>query len=68
MFLVVGLVTVIVGIIVFMLLPDNPMKSRLTHEEKIWAIERLRGNQTGIENTQVPPPRFNHPTPPQKHH
>lgn len=26
------------------------MTSRLSHQEKIWAIERLRENQTGIEN------------------
>lgn len=50
MFLVVGLVTVVVGILTFLLLPDNPMKSRLTHEEKVWAIQRLRENMTGIEN------------------
>ena len=50
MFLIVGLVTVILGVLVVFLLPDNPMKSRLTHEEKVWAIERLRENQTGIEN------------------
>lgn len=55
MFLVVGLVTVVVGITTFLLLPDNPMRSRLTHEEKVWTIERLRENQTGIENTQVCP-------------
>jgi hypothetical protein len=29
------------------LLPDNPMSSRLTPAEKVWAIERLRENQTG---------------------
>ncbi|KAI4655553.1 hypothetical protein J4E93_000267 [Alternaria ventricosa] len=51
MFLVVGLVTVSVGITVVLLLPDNPMSSRLTPAEKVWAIERLRENQTGIENT-----------------
>jgi sugar phosphate permease len=68
MFLVVGLITVAVGItgmnsslllvlnkvlirIVMLLLPDNPMSSRLTPAEKVWAIERLRENQTGIENT-----------------
>lgn len=50
MFLVVGLMTVGVGIIVFFFLPDNPMSSRLTHHEKVAAIERLRENQTGIEN------------------
>ena len=53
MFLIVGLITVVVGILVVFFLPDNPMKSRLTHEEKVWAVERLRENQTGIENTQV---------------
>lgn len=50
MFLVVGLVTCCVGVTVVLVLPDNPMMSRLTHEEKVWAIERLRENQTGIEN------------------
>lgn len=50
MFLVIGLVTVAVGALVLLLLPDNPMSSRLSHSEKVWAIERLRSNQTGIEN------------------
>ncbi|KAI7561354.1 MFS general substrate transporter, partial [Hortaea werneckii] len=40
MFLVVGLVTCLVGGLTFLLLPDNPMRSRLTHEQKVWAIER----------------------------
>lgn len=31
------------------------MSSRLTAEEKVWAIERLRENQTGIENTKFKP-------------
>lgn len=35
---------------VIFLLPDSPMTSRLSREEKIWAIERLRDNMTGIEN------------------
>ncbi|KAL0265127.1 hypothetical protein SLS55_001086 [Diplodia seriata] len=55
MFLVVGVVTVAVGILVMLLLPDNPMSSRLTHAEKIWAVERLRANQTGIENVRFKP-------------
>ncbi|KAI0880796.1 allantoate permease [Annulohypoxylon maeteangense] len=50
MFLLFGLITVAIGILTMIFLPDNPMKSRLTREEKIWAIERLRENQTGIEN------------------
>lgn len=51
MFLVLGLVTIAVGILVMLVVPDNPMKCKfLTHDEKIWAIERLRENKTGIEN------------------
>ncbi|KAI0480890.1 allantoate permease [Xylariaceae sp. FL0804] len=50
MFLLFGLITIVVGILVTVFLPDSPMTSRLTREEKIWAIERVRENQTGIEN------------------
>ncbi|KAI1338203.1 allantoate permease [Xylariaceae sp. FL0016] len=50
MFLLFGLITVVVGILVMVFLPDSPMTSRLTREEKLWAIERVRENQTGIEN------------------
>lgn len=53
LFLVVGLITICIGITVVLIFPDNPMTSRLTHQEKIWAIERLRANQTGIENKHV---------------
>ncbi|EME46888.1 hypothetical protein DOTSEDRAFT_169727 [Dothistroma septosporum NZE10] len=55
MFLVVGLVTCAVGILVILFLPDNPMSSRLGHRDKIWAITRLRENQTGIENKHFKP-------------
>lgn len=51
MFLVFGLITVAVGLLVMAVVPDNPMSCKfLTHDEKIWAIERLRDNKTGIEN------------------
>lgn len=50
LFLLMGLITIVVGACVVIWFPDNPMKSRLSHDEKIWAIERLRENQTGIEN------------------
>lgn len=51
MFLVVGLITVAVGILVIFMLPDNPMTARfLSRHEKVWAIERIRVNQTGVEN------------------
>jgi predicted MFS family arabinose efflux permease len=50
MFLVFGLITIAVGICIFLFLPDNPMTSRLSQEEKVWAIKRLSENKTGIEN------------------
>jgi sugar phosphate permease len=50
MFLLFGLITIAVGILVVIFMPDSPMTSKLSREEKIWAIERLRENQTGIEN------------------
>lgn len=55
MFLVVGLVTISAGITVILFLPDNPMSSRLSHAEKIIAVERLRENNTGIENKHFKP-------------
>lgn len=51
MFLVIGLITIAYGIAIYLLLPDSPMASRLSTEEKYHAIERVRENQTGIENT-----------------
>ncbi|KAL7625986.1 hypothetical protein AAE478_002755 [Parahypoxylon ruwenzoriense] len=50
MFLLFGLITIAVGILTVIFLPDSRMASRLSREEKVWAIERLRENQTGIEN------------------
>lgn len=50
MFLVFGLITIAWGVLLFFLLPDSPMKSRYSHNEKVLAIERLSGNMTGIEN------------------
>lgn len=50
MFLVYGLLTIMIGILVMIFVPDNPMTSRLSGIEKKWAIARLRENRTGIEN------------------
>jgi MFS family permease len=56
MFLVLGLVTIVVGMLVVWLMPDNPMTAKfLTREEKVYAIERLRDNKTGIENKHFKP-------------
>ncbi|KAJ5590466.1 hypothetical protein N7450_004438 [Penicillium hetheringtonii] len=58
MFLIFGLITIAVGICIFIFLPDNPMTSRLSHAEKVLAIERLRENRTGIENKHFKWPQF----------
>lgn len=51
MFLVFGLITIAIGILVICILPDNPMSAQfLTESERICAIERVKENQTGIEN------------------
>ncbi|POS76735.1 allantoate permease [Diaporthe helianthi] len=51
MFLVFGLITMAVGALVMWVVPDNPMGCEfLTRDEKVWAVERLRENKTGIEN------------------
>lgn len=56
MFLVVGLITVSIGIIVIIFMPDNPMSARrLTHPERVAAVQRLRENQTGVENKHFKP-------------
>ncbi|WWC66634.1 uncharacterized protein I206_100537 [Kwoniella pini CBS 10737] len=49
--IITGGITLIVGINFWFFIPDNPMKAKfLTHEEKIIAIERLKGESTGVEN------------------
>ncbi|KAH6666848.1 allantoin permease [Halenospora varia] len=50
MFLICGIATIIIGILFILLIPNNPMSSNLSTREKIYTIERLRSNQTGIEN------------------
>ncbi|EXJ59209.1 hypothetical protein A1O7_06641 [Cladophialophora yegresii CBS 114405] len=53
LFLLFGIITIFVGVLVVLFLPDNPMKSRLSEAEKIFIIERVRDNQTGIENKKL---------------
>jgi sugar phosphate permease len=46
-----GIMTLIVGVCFWFFIPNSPMSARfLTHREKIIAIERLRGHNSGIEN------------------
>ena len=51
MFLVLGFVTMVAGVITAAILPDTPMKARfLSEAEKIALIKHVSVNQTGIQN------------------
>lgn len=50
MFLVVGLVTVVFGLLTYFYLPDNVTNAWfLTTEQKLEVVEHIRSNQTGLE-------------------
>lgn len=51
MFIVLGLITCLVGVIMVLILPDTPMKAKwLTEAEKRALLKHVSVNQTGIEN------------------
>jgi predicted MFS family arabinose efflux permease len=50
-FLIIGALCCIWGIVIFVFLPDSPVTAKiLSRDEKRMAVQRLRENQTGIEN------------------
>jgi len=50
-FLIIGTLCCAWGIVLFIFLPDSPVTAKfLSQSEKRMAVERLRENQTGIEN------------------
>ncbi|KAJ5160685.1 uncharacterized protein N7482_007689 [Penicillium canariense] len=52
MFLVLGLVTAIVGTLTFFFIPDTPMKAKwLSEAEKIALLQHVGENQTGVWST-----------------
>ena len=56
MFIVLGIVSVIIGVATFVLLPDTPMKARfLSDDEKIALLKHVSVNQTGIQNSTFRP-------------
>ena len=56
MFVVLGLVTVVIGFVTFFLLPDTPMKAHfLTEAEKVILLKHVAVNQTGISNKKFKP-------------
>lgn len=56
MFIVLGLVTVLIGFITFFFLPDSPMKARfLSKFEKVTLLKHVAVNQTGVSYKRVTP-------------
>ncbi|EED18074.1 MFS allantoate transporter, putative [Talaromyces stipitatus ATCC 10500] len=55
-FLIIGALCSVWGIVMFIYLPDSPVTAKgLTLRERRIAVERLRENQTGIENKHLKP-------------
>ena len=53
-FLIIGALCSVWGIVMFLMLPDSPVTAKLlTPKQRRLAVERLRGNQTGVENKRL---------------
>ncbi|KAL9618711.1 MAG: hypothetical protein Q9160_006590 [Pyrenula sp. 1 TL-2023] len=53
-FLIIGLITILLGFTVFMVLPDSPVKaSSFSDAEKIAALIRTKDNQSGTQNAKI---------------
>ena len=51
MFMTYGLLTVIWAVFVYFWMPDSPMRAKCwTEEDKQLMVERVRQNQTGLQN------------------
>lgn len=52
-FLILGAITILWGVAMIFVLPENPVKAKfLSEEDRVIAVERMRIGQTGIENTK----------------
>lgn len=53
-FMMIGSITALWGLIMFLVLPDNPLKARFLNERmKAIAVKRMRLELTGIENKSI---------------
>lgn len=53
-FLIIGALCAVWGVVLFFFLPDSPVTAKmLTPQQRRWAVERLRENQTGVENKHL---------------
>ncbi|EEB93948.1 hypothetical protein MPER_07327, partial [Moniliophthora perniciosa FA553] len=58
-FLIIGALCSAWGIFIYIFLPDTPPTARaLTREERLIAVARLRGNQTGVDNKKFKKDQF----------
>lgn len=49
--LIFGIITLVVGVLFWFFFPDSPTTAWfLTPEERVLAVERIKGNQAGVEN------------------
>lgn len=56
MFVVLGCITILIGILTIILLPDTPMVARfLSESEKVQLLKHVAVNQTGIRNRKFKP-------------
>lgn len=54
MFLVLGLITSIVGVLIFLFIPDTPIKANwLSESEKVALLQHVGKNQTGVWSTTL---------------
>ena len=54
MFLVLGLVTAVVGVLTFIFIPDTPVKAPwLSDSEKIALLQHVSENQTGVWSSSI---------------
>ena len=51
MFIMLGVLTIVIGLLIIVVMPDDPMTANwLSEAEKTVAIQRVAVNQTGIQN------------------
>jgi MFS family permease len=63
-FIIIGILCCVWGIVIAIFMPDSPVTAKfLNQREKRIAVERLKGNQTGIENKHLKVTSFSTPLP-----
>lgn len=53
-YVAIGALTMVIGVLVAIFLPDSPVKAkRFTDAEKVAALLRVKGNQSGTQNSRI---------------